>query len=330
MNTVSQSSRSESRWALAVACSLLSPGCLVWQSTYDAKVSELDALREQHDQAACAEEKRLQGQIAGLNAKAADLNGQIAALQSQIRDLQARAADVDSKLSATQAERDSLRKQLDDGTALVATLKKRLEGLGQNVDKLTSEKGALAGALGDAKSRLDELRKQKEVSDALAETFKSLVQKLRAMIDSGQLKVVIREGRMLIALPNDVLFDSGKTDLKPEAKASLAKVAEVLSGIADRHFLVAGHTDNVPIHTAKFASNWELSTERAVEVTKLLISQGMHPEVLAAAGYGEFDPVAANDTTEHRALNRRIEIVLQPNLAELPSLQSVMASPKPQ
>jgi chemotaxis protein MotB len=130
---------------------------------------------------------------------------------------------------------------------------------------------------------------------------------------------------MLIALPNDVLFDSGRTDLKPEAKASLAKVAEVLAGISDRHFLVAGHTDNVPIHTSRFASNWELSTERAVEVTRLLISQGMRPEVLAAAGYGEFDPVAPNDSADHRALNRRIEIVLQPNLAELPALQSVIA-----
>ena len=66
------------------------------------------------------------------------------------------------------------------------------------------------------------------------------------MIDAGQLKVVIRDGRMLIALPNDVLFDSGKTDIKPDGQAALAKVAQVLAAIPDRHFLVAGHTDNVP------------------------------------------------------------------------------------
>ncbi|MBS2032610.1 MAG: OmpA family protein [Deltaproteobacteria bacterium] len=286
-------------------------GC-VRQSTYDAKVAELNALRDQHDQAAAQREKGLQGQIDGLN--------------KQVQDLQAKLEENQNQLKAANDERASLHKQLDESTALVGEFKKRLEKLGQNVDKLTSERGQLAGALTDAKARLDELRKQKETADALAATFKSLVQKLKSMIDAGQLKVVIREGRMLIALPNDVLFDSGKTDLKAEAKTNLATVAQVLSGISDRHFLVAGHTDNVPIHTARFASNWELSTQRAVEVTRLLVDKGMHPEVLAAAGYGEFDPVAQNDTPEHRALNRRIEIVLQPNLAELPSLESVMST----
>jgi len=288
-------------------------GC-VRQSTYDAKVAELNALRDQHDQAAMQREKGLQGQIDALN--------------KQIQDLQMKLADNQSQLKAANDERAALHKQLDESTALVGEFKKRLEKLGQNVDKLTSERGQLAGALTDANARLDELRKQKETADALAATFKNLIQKLKSMIDAGQLKVVIREGRMLIALPNDVLFDSGKTDLKPEAKTNLATVAQVLSGISDRHFLVAGHTDNVPIHTSRFASNWELSTQRAVEVTRLLVDKGMRPEVLAAAGYGEFDPVAPNDSPEHRALNRRIEIVLQPNLAELPSLESVMASSK--
>jgi chemotaxis protein MotB len=76
----------------------------------------------------------------------------------------------------------------------------------------------------------------------------------------------------------------------------------------------------VPIKTELFPSNWELSTRRAVEVVHFLVAQGMAPKVLAAAGYGEFDPVAANDTPEHRAQNRRIEIVLQPNLSDLPPL----------
>ena len=108
--------------------------------------------------------------------------------------------------------------------------------------------------------------------------------------------------------------------MKPDGKAALTKVAQVLSTVGDRDFLVAGHTDNVPIRTAMFPSNWELSTRRAVEVVHILVAQGMSPKVLAAAGYGEFDPVAANDTPEHRAQNRRIEIVLQPNLSDLPPL----------
>src|SRR5581483_7039496 len=141
--------------------------------------------------------------------------------------------DTNKQLAGVSAERDGLRKQLDETTALAGELKKRLEKLGQNVDKLSSEKGQLAQVLADAKARLEELRKQKLAADARAATFRNLVARLHAMIDSGQLKVVIRDGRMLIALPNDVLFDSGKTQVKPAGQAALAQVAQVLAGIPD-------------------------------------------------------------------------------------------------
>jgi chemotaxis protein MotB len=279
---------------------LIASGC-VTTSKFNAKVSELDQLRADHDRAAADREKKLQ----------ADL------------------ADLKVQLDQMTADRDATHKQLDDAMALATTLKKKLEQLGQNVDKLTSEKGQLSQTLADAKARLEDLRKQKAAAEARAATFRSLIAKLRSMIDSGQLKVVIRDGRMLIALPNDVLFDSGKTNIKPAGQAALAQVAQVLSSIADRKYLVAGHTDDVPIHSARFPSNWELSTGRAVEVTKFLVASGMKPQVLAASGYGEFDPVAPNDSPDHRAQNRRIEIVLQPNLSDLPSLDDLKTSANP-
>ncbi len=282
-------------------CALLASGCVTTKA-YDRKVAELEKLRADDGRAAADREKALQEKLA--------------ATESQL-------ADVNRELQKTIAARDALAKNLDDTTALAGELKKRLEKLGQNVDRLTSEKGQLAQVIADAKARLEELRKQKAAAEARAAVFRNLVAKLRSMIDSGQLKVVIRDGRMLIQLPNDVLFDSGKTDIKPDGKAALAKLATVLQGIGDRKFLVAGHTDDVPIHTAHFPSNWELSTARAVEVTRFLVASGLHPQALAAAGYGEFDPVAANDTTEHRAQNRRIEIVLQPNLSDLPPLDGL-------
>jgi chemotaxis protein MotB len=288
---------------LIVVCSLLSIAGCVTTKAYNTKIAELDQLRASDAKSA--------------EARAAELTRDIATLRAQLTDTEAR-------LHAAQDERDQLRKQLDDATALTGELKKRLEKLGQNVDKLAGEKGALAKTLDDAKTRLEELRKQKAAAEARAATFRGLVAKLRSMIDSGQLKVVIRDGRMLIQLPNDVLFDSGKTNIKAEGQAALAKVAQVLSTIGDRKFLVAGDTDNVPIHTSRFASNWELSTARAVEVTKFLVQSGVRPDVLAAAGYGEWDPVARNDTTEHRAQNRRIEIVLQPNLSDLPPMDDLM------
>jgi len=274
----------------------------VTTGTYNSKISELNKARADSEKAGAQRE---------------------AQLKDQIKALEQQKADVEQRLAAALAERDDLQKKLNDTTALAETLKARLTKLGQNVDKLTSEKGLLSQTLEDAKTRLEELRKQKLAAEARAATFRNLMEKLRSMIDAGQLKVIIRDGRMLIALPNDVLFDSGKTAINPAGQAALAKVAEVLAGITDRKYLVAGHTDNVPIHSRAFASNWELSTQRAVEVTKYLVQNGMKPSVLAAAGYSEFDPIAPNDTPEHKAQNRRIEIVLQPNLSDLPSLDSL-------
>ena len=263
----------------------LSVGC-VTTGTYEKKVAEL----AEHDRASAERERTLKAKI----------------------------ADLEARLKAAETERANLRKSLDETTALAGEMKTRLEKLGQNVDKLTSEKGELARSL-------EELRKQKAIAEARAATFRNLMEKLRSMIDTGQLKVIIRDGRMLIALESDVLFDSGKTSLKPAGQTALAKVAQVLAGIADRKYQVAGHTDNVPIRTAKFPSNWDLSTARAVEVVNFLIANGLKPQQVSAAGFGEFDPVVANDTPDHQAQNRRIEIVLQPNLSELPSFDSIQS-----
>ena len=296
-----------------VAVFALSASGCVTTSTFDAKVAELQGVTDAHDKTAQEHQHALEARIKGLEDTKAIL--------------EKRLAESQANLDQTAKARDELRRQLDDSGALVAEFKKRLEKLGQNVDKLTSERGQLSASLDDTRARLEELRKQKAVADAMAATFRGLVERLKKMIDAGQLKVVVRDGRMLIALPNDVLFDSGKTSLKPDAQTALTAVAGALGAIEDRHFLVAGHTDDVPIHTAQFPSNWELSTARAVEVTKFLLSKGMKPQVLAASGHGEFDPLAPNDTNEHRAINRRIEIVVQPNLSELPSIEGLLAAP---
>lgn len=302
---------------IALSLATLCGGC-VKSSLYNTKVAELEKLR--------GDSNRLQAELASMTQARDRLRTQHADAQAKIVELEKRLADNQAQLATMTAERDKLRKSLDDTTALAGQLKERLEKLGQNVDRLTAERGQLATGLNDAKLRLEELRKQKAAAEARAATFRDLVARLRAMIDSGQLKVVVREGRMLIALPDDVLFDSGKTDVKAQGQEALGKVAQVLATLNDRRFLVAGHTDNVPIRSGRYKSNWELSTARAIEVTQFLISKGMKPQVLAAAGYGEFDPLSANDTPEHKAQNRRIEIVLQPNLSDLPSLEGIDAS----
>ena len=229
-----------------------------------------------------------------------------------------RAADLAKQAADAEAARKSL-----EGT--LAESQKRADELNKLLEGTSADRANLDRLLKASSAQLEELRKQKAAADARAATYKGLTERLRSMIDAGKLSVKIRKGRMLISMPNDVLFDSGSAVLKKAGQDAVGQVAQALSGLADRQFLVAGNTDDKPIRTARFPSNWELSTERAVVVTRFLISKGMKSAQLGALGYGEFDPIVRNDTGEHRAQNRRIEIQLQPNLSELPSMEDLAA-----
>lgn len=256
--------------------------------------------------------------------EAAQRASQVGALSAEVARLQAEAARLgqelqgrDARLAELGVARSNDAQRLDDLVALNNELSQRLKSMGQSVEALAGERGALAKALADTKARLDELRKQQAAAEARAAQLRDLAARFRKLIDAGQLKVVMRAGRMLLELANDVLFDSGKTELKEDGRRTLVEVAKVLRTMPDRRFQVAGHTDNVKIQTARFPSNWELSTARAVAVVKLLAEAGMDAKNLSAAGHAEHAPVAANDSPDGRARNRRIEIALVPNLQEI-------------
>jgi chemotaxis protein MotB len=219
--------------------------------------------------------------------------------------------NANAQLAKAKAESDEKLRQLNA----------ELRDLGTESQKLQNEKGSLAEGMTKLQSELMALRRQEEAERARAAVFQDLVNKLKGMIDAGKLQVYIRNGRMLVKLPDNVLFDPGKTDIKPAGKDAIAQLTGVLQAIPDRNFQVAGHTDNTPIHTAKFASNWELSTERAVMVVQFMIKSGMESRRLSAAGLADNDPVAPNDSPAGKAQNRRIEVELLPNLAELPKFE---------
>jgi chemotaxis protein MotB len=248
--------------------------------------------------------------IEGDAARIQSLNARIVGCQSDLAQAQSRAGhDV-----------RELQEALDRETALAQGLRTKLEELGQDVDKLLAEKGALAVTLRISKVKLAALRRAQAAAEARAALFRDIAHKLQKMIEAGELNVLLRDGRMVIVLPNDVLFDSGQVDIKPAGRDSLKRVTAVLKTLEGRHLQVAGHTDTVPISTQRFPSNWELSTSRALEVTRFLIGQGVRVEMLSAAGYGEFDPIAPNETPTSRARNRRIEITLVPAIDEMVSL----------
>lgn len=119
--------------------------------------------------------------------------------------------------------------------------------------------------------------------------------------------VEVKEEEIVINLPSPVLFDMGKAELKENATAILKEVAESLKVIPNE-IVVEGHTDNLPIYGGKYKSNWELSAARAFSVRSFLIKEGIEEKRISCIGYGEYRPIAPNDTEENRAKNRRIEI----------------------
>ncbi|EYF03316.1 OmpA/MotB family protein [Chondromyces apiculatus] len=306
---------------LALALSFFAAGATgcVSAERYDKAVDAIQKAQAESKQRG-AEIEAQRGQLARAGA---DLAARDEALKARDAELQEKAVAA-QEASTLQAD---LIRRLDEAALLNAEMSERLRKAGKSVQELAGERGTLAAALAETRGKLEELARQQAAADARASQFRELEARLKRMVDAGQLKVAMREGRMILELPNDVLFDSARTDLKPAGKAALVEVAKVLSTMADRRFQVGGHTDNVKMQGARFASNWELSTARAVEVVKLLIESGMKPGTLSAAGYGEFAPIASNDTTEGKARNRRIEIALVPDLAEMVKPPEPKAAP---
>lgn len=239
-----------------------------------------------------------------------------------------------AELTACKADGDNqktahaqLQKAKAESDEKLRQLNAQLQDLGQRSQALQSEKGDLTEGMTKLQAELAELRRQEEAERQRAAVFQNLIARLKGMIDAGQLQVYIRNGRMLVKLPDNVLFDPGKTDIKSAGKDAIAQLTQVLQAIQGRHFQVAGHTDNTPIRTSKYPSNWELSTARAVVVVNFMIKSGMEPQRLSAAGFADTDPVATNETAEGKAQNRRIEVELLPNLEELPKFDDQTKPP---
>ena len=143
------------------------------------------------------------------------------------------------------------------------------------------------------------------------------------VLASGAVTLRTSSDGLVVSLHEAGFFKSGSAEIRPESLAALDAVARALPHQAMR---VEGHTDNLPIQTAQFASNWELSTARAAGVTRLLLGENAtRPEWISAAGYAEFHPVAANDTEAGRAQNRRVDIVLLRAAEPTQSVDKAMA-----
>lgn len=164
------------------------------------------------------------------------------------------------------------------------------------------------------KEKIADLQKQKQ---QVTDSSKTLEDEMRSQLESKEVTISKLQGKLTVNILDNVMFDSGDAVLKPDGEAVMKKIAAILSEHPQIVIQVVGHTDNVPIrptaHT-RFASNWELSTARALAAVHFLTEEsGIDPRRVGAAGYGEFRPVADNATSEGRAKNRRIAITILPD-----------------
>lgn len=285
--------------------------CVVGQTKYKAQQDEAASQKKRADglEATLAAEKAAADKAAAQQAaqKALDLKAvgdQLASAQISNKDLQqaldAKKGELSQKVSELIKERDALVQKASATEAARAAAE---------TARVSAESAA------EAAKAAGEAAKAAEVAQ-VKKSYEDLTAGLKSEIAAGEIKITQLQGKLTVNLVDRILFDSGKAEVKNEGKAVLDKLGGILSTVKDKSIRIEGHTDNKPITgelLAKYPSNWELSTARATAVARYLQDRAkVDPALLVAAGYGEFRPVAPNDTPESRGLNRRIEIVLVP------------------
>ncbi len=239
---------------------------------------------------------------------------ELAATQLQLDETSQERDKLLSDRTKLEADKENLSSSLDDKSRAFDD-KARAEA------EASARAAKLAADMQATEAELLKLRKQREAAEKRLQAFRDLTAKFKSLVDTGKLKVAFRQGQMVLELPSGVLFSSGQAKLSSGGEAALSEVLNILKDFTGRRFLIAGHTDTIPVKSRKFKNNWLLSTARAVSVVLYMTDKAGFPaNNLAAAGYGEFAPVADNATPEGRAKNRRIEIILVPDLSELPGL----------
>lgn len=217
------------------------------------------------------------------------------------------------------------KKTVADLNAEIAKSKEQNQALSNEKVQLEEKLIATAKDRGQLKLTLDEMKKaMAEMRERQAEQrkrlqeFEDLTQRFKKLTDAGALSVKIIDGKMVVSMGSDVLFPSGSAKLSPAGLEAIKEVTAQLQSIKGKAYQIEGHTDNLPIATAVFPSNWELASARALNVTKAMIDAGMPAQRVSAASFGDTHPIQANDTQEGRAANRRIAIVVVPDLSTMP------------
>jgi chemotaxis protein MotB len=249
---------------------------------------------------------------------------------------------LSSELKALKAERNDLEKERRDLRVKILSLEEGMTRLKQdntNLEEILKAKsGTLGKQIADLRKQNSQLKEENETLRSKAQAlevekkeeilgvrtmYEDLVEDMESEIKKGKITITQLKGKLKVNMVDEILFDSGRTTIKPQGIQVLERVGKVLLKVKDQTISIEGHTDNVPIgpELAKiYPTNWELSAARATAVARYLQEKiGVHPSLLSAIGHGQYQPIATNETVQGQARNRRIEIVLVPKEIAPPS-----------
>lgn len=283
------------------------------------------------------ENRSLLDQNKALTSLSKDLETEGAKLKSDLDKIKSERDKLDNDLKSSQANLKNLEAsyaalEKNSDAALQANMKKNRELLAQLEAKekaLTAEQDRLSKlqtALQERSKRIDELESMMASKEESMRKLKETLSKALNSFEGKGLTVEQKNGKVYVSMENKLLFGSGSWTVGAEGKKAVVEVGKVLAANPDISVLIEGHTDNVPyVGSGPIASNWDLSTKRATAIVSILAENNqINKQSLTAAGRGEFAPLAPNDTSEGKAKNRRIEIILTPQLDEISKMLNEM------
>jgi chemotaxis protein MotB len=261
-----------------------------------------------------AVKKSLEEDLLKLNAEYDDLSAQKAVLENELEALQHKYNNLDesyqalsaqsSKKLAEQAQKNQeLLAKLEEKETILAAESLRLENLQKELNKRSAQ--------------IEELQNLINAKEAQMQQLKDAISKALHNFEGKGLTVEQRNGKIYVSMENKLLFNSGSWAVGTEGKKAVEQLAQVLSQNKDINVLIEGHTDNVPYTGSTIIDNWDLSVKRATAIVRILENKGVNQTQITAAGRSEYAPVSTNETAEGKAKNRRIDIILAPNLDEI-------------
>ena len=286
------------------------------ETKYNNLRSSNSALIEEKDNLLTAK-KVLEADLEKLNSDFEALSTQKKILDSELVSLQSKYNNLDESYNALSTQSSKkLAEQSQRNKELLVQLEEKERKLALESDRLEK----LQNELSIRSNQINELQGLINAKEAQMQQLKNAISSALLNFEGKGLTVVQKNGKIYVSMENKLLFDSGSWAVGSEGKKAVEQLASVLSKNPDINVLIEGHTDNVPYTGATVIDNWDLSVKRATAIVRILQNMGVNPTQITAAGRSEYVMVAPNATSEGKAKNRRIEIILAPNLDEISKL----------